>query len=92
MMLNSGGAKFEVTRFDRTCNFDLWKMRVKDLLAHKVLHKVLRDEKSTDITTINWNEIKDKATGLMGLCISYDEMNHILDLTTPKDVWEKLEN
>lgn len=33
MTLNPGGAKFEVTWFDRTGNFGLWQRRVKDLLA-----------------------------------------------------------
>lgn len=36
--------------------------------------------------------MKEKATGLIKLCVSDDVMNHILVLTTPKVVWEKLEN
>lgn len=47
---------------------------------------MLRDEKLTDITTIDWNKIKDKATSLIRLCVSDDVMNHMLDLTTLKDI------
>lgn len=36
--------------------------------------------------------MKEKVVGLIRLCVSDDVMNHILDLTTSKDVWEKLEN
>lgn len=61
-------------------------MRVKDLFAQQDLQKALRDEKSTDITTIDWNEMKEKTASLIGLCVFDDVMNHILDLTTPKDV------
>lgn len=85
MTTNPGGAKFEVTRFDGTGNFGLWQRRVKDLLAQQSLQKALRDEKPADIATVDWNEMKEKAAGLIRLCVSDDVMNHILDLTTPKD-------
>lgn len=63
MTLNPGGAKFEVTRFDGTDNFGLWQ-RVKDLLAQQGLHKVFYDEKLTNITTVDWNMMKEKASFL----------------------------
>lgn len=56
------------------------------MLAPQGLQKALRDDKPTDITTIYWNKMKDKAPGLIILCVSDDMMNHILDLLTPKDV------
>ena len=36
--------------------------------------------------------MKEKAASLIWLCISDEVMNYILDLTTPKDLWVKLEN
>ena len=36
--------------------------------------------------------MKENVVGLARLCDFDDMMNHILDLTTPKDVREKLEN
>lgn len=36
--------------------------------------------------------MKENTTCLIRLCVFDDVMNHILDLTTLKDVWEKLEN
>ena len=75
-----------MTRFDGTRNFGLWQRRVKDLLAQQGLQKALCDEKPTDITTVDWNEINENAACLIRLCISVDVMNHILNLTTPKDV------
>lgn len=87
MTLNLGGAKFEVTRFEVTKNFGIfWQKRIKDLLAQQGLQKVFRDEKSTDIATVDWNEMKEKVTGLLTLCISNDMMNHILDLTASENV------
>lgn len=86
MTLNLGSAKFEVSRFDGTENFSLWQRRVKDLLAQQGLQKALCDEKLTDITTIDWNEMKEKVAGLIRLCVSGDVINHILDLKNSKDV------
>lgn len=92
MTLNPEGAKFEVTWFDGTSNFCLWQMRVNDLLAQKSIQKVLRDEKSADIATIHSNEMKEKVASLIRLCVSDDVMIHIVDLTTSKDVLDKLES
>jgi hypothetical protein len=36
--------------------------------------------------------MKEKAAGLIRLCVSDDVMHLILDLTTPKEVWDKLES
>ncbi|CAJ2663689.1 unnamed protein product [Trifolium pratense] len=85
-------AKFEVARFDGTGNFGLWQRRVKDLLAQQSLQKALRETKPADMDDIDWTEMKEKAAGLIRLCVSDEVMHHILDLTTPKEVWDKLES
>ncbi|CAI8589056.1 unnamed protein product [Vicia faba] len=46
----------------------------------------------TNITTIDWNEMKEKIAGLIRLYVFDDVMNHILDLKTLKNVWNKFEN
>lgn len=50
--LNPEGAKFKVIRFDKTGNFNLRQMSV-DMLAQQDLPMALRDEKTTDIATID---------------------------------------
>jgi hypothetical protein len=85
-------AKFEVARFDGTGNFGLWQRRVKDLLAQQSLQKALRETKPADMDDTDWAEMKEKAAGLIRLCVSDDVMHLILDLTTPKEVWDKLES
>lgn len=52
----------------------------------------LRDDTPTNIATIDYNDMKEKVTDLIRICISDDIMNHIIDITTPKDVFEELEN
>ncbi|KAI5405758.1 hypothetical protein KIW84_052500 [Lathyrus oleraceus] len=76
MMLNPGGEKFQVTQFDRMDNFGLWQRMVKDLLTQQGLQKALCDEKPADITTIDWNDMEDKAASLIRLCVSDNVINH----------------
>jgi len=48
--------------------------------------------KPIDMEDTDWTRIKENGTKLIHLC-AYDEgVYHILDLTTPKEVWVKLES
>ncbi|XP_045825325.1 uncharacterized protein LOC123917602 [Trifolium pratense] len=91
-MAIDSGVKFEVERFDGTGNFRLWERRVKDLLAQQGLQKALRETKPTDMADDDWLELQEKAAGLIRLCVSDEVMYHILDLTSPKEVLDKLES
>ena len=51
------GAKFEVVKFDRTGNFRLWQIRVKDLLAQQGIVKALRPQKPASIEAKDWEEL-----------------------------------
>ncbi|MCH97705.1 retrotransposon protein putative Ty1-copia subclass, partial [Trifolium medium] len=81
-------AKFKVARFDGTGNFGLWQRRVKDLLAQQSLQKALRETKPTYMDDTDWAEMKEKVAGLIRLSVSDEVMHLILDLTTPKEVWD----
>jgi hypothetical protein len=91
-MAIDSGVKFEVERFDGTGNFRLWQRRVKDLLAQQGLQKALHETKPTDMVDADWLELQEKAAGLIRLCVSDEVMYHILDLTSPKEVLDKLES
>jgi len=56
-MAISGGAKFEVVKFDGHDNFGLWQMRVKDLLAQQRLLKTLKSQKPAKIEDEDWVDL-----------------------------------
>lgn len=91
-MISNSGAKFEVARFDGTGNFGLWQRRVKNMLTQQSLQKALCETKVEEMVDADWAEMKEKVAGLICLCVLDEVMCHILDLTTPKVVLDKLES
>jgi hypothetical protein len=51
--VGTSSAKFDVMKFDGTCNFRLWKRRVKDLLVQQGMVKALYGAKPDDMVDID---------------------------------------
>ena len=49
--------KFEVARFDGTRNFELWQMRVNDLLAQQGISRALNEKKPAKVDDDKWEEM-----------------------------------
>ena len=64
------------------------------LLREKCLYKVTMETKADPNATvekIKWHNTRDEAYGLLCLSISRDLLFHLDGLTSPNEVWEKLE-
>ena len=83
--------KFEVARFDGTGNFRLWETRVKDLLVRQGILKTLSDQKPTKVDDDKWDEMKAQASTTIRMCISDQIMYHVMEETSPKKIWDKLD-
>lgn len=66
-------------------------IRVKGLLAHQGIQKALREEKPTNMTKVYCMEMMDKAAWMICFCVLDKVKYHTLYLTSPKELWEKLE-
>ncbi|KAE8707081.1 hypothetical protein F3Y22_tig00110387pilonHSYRG00804 [Hibiscus syriacus] len=86
------GAKFEVTKFDGQGNFGLWQTRVKDLLAQQGILKALRPTKPASMDEEDWEELQQRAVGTIRLCLADEVMYHVMDLSSPDEIWRKLES
>ena len=86
----SMASKFEVTRFDGTGNFGLWQTRVKDLLAQQSISKVLSGIKPEKVDDDKWEEMQAQACATIRLCLSDQIMYHVMEETSPKEIWDKL--
>ena len=97
--------KFDVEKFDRRINFDLWQVQVKDLLIKSGLHKALKGKptiafgedsvrcevsKST-VSDEDWEELDLKAASTIRLCLAKNILANVFGISTIKDLWEKLE-
>ncbi|GMI80412.1 hypothetical protein HRI_001710500 [Hibiscus trionum] len=76
-------AKFEVVKFNGEGNFGLWQARVKDLLAQQGILKALRSTKPASMEDDDWEELQQRATGTIRLCLADDILYHVMDLTSP---------
>ena len=84
-------SKFEAVRFDGTGNFGLWQTRVKGLLAPQGISRALNEKKPAKLDDNKWEEMQAQACATIKLCLSDQIMYHVMDETSPKKIWDKLE-
>ena len=72
-----------------------WKSKIGILFHNKGLYKVymaLENEPNCVAEKAKWQNRLDEAYGFIFLSISHDILFHIDGLTTPNQVWTKLES
>ena len=84
-------SKFEVARFDGTANSGLWQTRVKNLLAQQGISRAFNVKKLTKVDDDKWEEMQAQACPTIWLCLSDQIMYHVMDITSSKQIWDKLE-
>ena len=75
-------------------NFFEWKVEMEILFRAKGLYRVTMETKAEPnpaVEKIKWHNRRDEAYGLLCLSISRDLLFHLDSLTSPNEVWEKLE-
>ena len=75
-------------------NYHEWKAKIGILLHSKGLYRVsmaLKNEPNVVVEKAKWHNRMDEAYGLHFLSISLDLLFNIDGLTTPSQVWTKLE-
>ena len=103
----SGGSRIEIEKFDGT-RFDLWKMKMEDLLCDRDLWTTIENERpgmeaakvadeasssQADLKAIEeWDRIDRKAKGLIRLCLADSILTNVMGEPTARDLWRKLES
>lgn len=89
-MVSSSYGKMEVEKFNGT-NFQLWKLKMEDMLEDHDLWEVTSNAKRpATIAQEDW-DIKDrKAKGLIRLCLTDVVLLNVLDEKTANSLWERL--
>jgi hypothetical protein len=62
-------AKFEVEKFNGKSNFELWKLKMWDLLVQQGLHKALmgKTKRLMGMTDEDWEDLDSRALSTMHL-------------------------
>ncbi|KAH1198428.1 Retrovirus-related Pol polyprotein from transposon TNT 1-94 [Glycine max] len=65
---------------------------IQDLLIQQGLDQALEDDRLTSINETEWTKIQRRVVSTIPLVIAPEIKHNVLKETTPKTLWEKLEN
>jgi hypothetical protein len=93
-MERTQSAKFEIEKFNGKNNFEIWKVKMHDLLMQQGVVKALlgKENKPTTITDEDWDEIDVRALSAIRLCLVDDVLFNIVAEKTTVGLWTKLES
>ena len=86
--------KFEVENFSGKNNFELWKLKMQDLLVQQGLQKALagKSKKPIAMTEWEWEDLDAKALSTICLCVVDELLFNIVGEDTTSYLWSKLDN
>ena len=93
-MAKTQSFKFEIEKFNGSNNFELWKVKMRDMLIQQGVLKELagKTKKPYDMSNEPWNKIDEKALSAIRLCLADDVLFNIVSETTAAGLWTKLES
>jgi hypothetical protein len=77
-------AKFEIEKFNGKNNFEIWKVKMHDLLVQQGVVKALlgKAKKPVTITDDDWDEMDVRALSAIHLCLADDVLFNIVSEKT----------
>ena len=87
-------AKFEVEKFNGKNKFELWKLKMRDLLVQQGLHKALasKTKKPTGMTNEDWEGLDARALDTIRLCLVDEVLFNIVGEETTVGLWSRMES
>ena len=87
-------AKFEIEKFNGKNKFELWKLKMWDLLVQQGLQRALdgKRKKPPTMTDDEWEDLDVKVLSKIHLCLADDVLFNIIGETLATSLWNKLES
>ena len=87
-------SKFEVEKFSGNNNFEIWKLKMGDLIVQEGLKKVLdgKTKKLASMKNEDWEDLDARALNTIRLCLADEVLFNIAKEETTTGLWNKLEN
>ena len=94
MATKVSNAKFEVEKFNGKINFELWKLKVRDLLVQQGLHKALagKAKKPMGMTDEEWEDFDLRAMSSIWLCLANEVLSNVTAEVSVASLWSRLES
>ena len=92
-MAKTQSALFEIENFNGKNNFEIWKVKMYDLLVQHGVAKALlgKSKHPYNITDNEWAEMDEREISAIRLCVADDVLFNIVSETTTAGLWTKLE-
>jgi hypothetical protein len=83
-----------VEKFNGKNNFELWKLKMWDLLVQQGLQKALagKSKKPTSMTDEDWEDLDARALSTIRLCLADEVLFNIVGEETTTGLWNRLES
>jgi len=85
----STSRRIEIEKFNGG-NFELWKLKMEDLLVDHELWDVVSSTRPATISQDDWDTMDWKAKGLIRLCLVDSVLLNVHEEKTAKSLWKKL--
>jgi hypothetical protein len=87
-------SKFEVEKFSGKNNFELWKLKMQDLLVQQGLQKTLvgKSKKPTSMIEWEWEYLDAKSLSTIHLCLADEFLFNIVGEDATSSLWSKLKS
>ena len=92
-MAKTQSSRFEIEKFNGKNNFEIWKVKMHDLLVQHGVAKALlgKSKQPYNITDNEWAEMDERAISVIRLCLADDVLFNIVSETIAAGLWTKLE-
>lgn len=93
-MAKISNAKFEVEKFNGKNNFELWKLKARDMLVQQGLHRALdgKAKKPAGMDDDDWEDLDMRALSSIRLCLADEVLFNIVGEKTAAGIWSRLES
>ena len=92
-MEKTQSVRFEIEKFNGRNNFEIWKVKMHDLLVQQGVAKALlgKSKQPFAMTDDEWSDIDDRALSDIRLCLADDVLFNIMSEKITVGLWKKLE-
>jgi len=93
-MGKSQSAKFEIEKFTGSNNFQLWKVKMRDMLVQQGVAKALdgKAKRPVSMDEDDWEDMDARALSTIRLCLVDNVLFNIVSETMIAGLWTKLES
>ena len=92
-MAKTQSARFEIEKFNGKNNFEIWKVKMYDLLVQQGVAKALlgKSKQPYTMTDDEWSDLDERALSGIRLCLADDVLFNIVSDKTAAGLWTKIE-